>query len=384
MNNNKLSKSKSKSYSPSINRKLEIKKLQSLTLNNVNICNDLLKINLGTTDKPKCYNYDNKKVIKYLLNNLKSSKYLNPDYFIAPKQLYGNCWFNTMYVSFFFSDKGRKFFRFFRELMIKGEKVDGSKIEDIELRKLFFILNLFIEATYNQQRMNKTIKKNKLKKNKTKAAKKDKSLLYNKIRHLTNKLETNFFIKIIHDNLKNKNLIDNHNIPNIDESGNPIDFYKNIIKYLNYDTLKISRLNLFDNANVKNMLTNKFENYNIIPDIIVIDDLIQDINKNITKYDLEYEFYKNSNKYKYKLDSIILTNKSHFKPNTDSHFVSVCTINNKEYKFDGDSYSRLSRFKWKNIINKNVDWYFRENPKYETMKYNFTCGYKMMFYYRTK
>ena len=30
--------------------------------------------------------------------------------------------------------------------------------------------------------------------------------------------------------------------------------------------------------------------------------------------------------------------------------VSVLTINNEEYKFDGDSYSRLSKFKWKKLI----------------------------------
>ena len=56
--------------------------------------------------------------------------------------------------------------------------------------------------------------------------------------------------------------------------------------------------------------------------------------------------------------------------------------NNEEYKFDGDSYSRLSKFKWKNLINTNKDWVFLENPNYYPEKYNFTKGYKLMFYYR--
>ena len=55
-----------------------------------------------------------------------------------------------MFVTFFFSDKGRKFFRFFRELMIKGIKVDGTKIEDKKMRELFFIFNLLILVGKNK------------------------------------------------------------------------------------------------------------------------------------------------------------------------------------------------------------------------------------------
>ena len=59
---------------------------------------------------------------------------------LAPKQYHSNCWFNTMFVTFFFSDKGRKFFRFMRQLMITGEKNNGEKIPH-ELAKIFFIFN---------------------------------------------------------------------------------------------------------------------------------------------------------------------------------------------------------------------------------------------------
>ena len=34
------------------------------------------------------------------------------------------------------------------------------------------------------------------------------------------------------------------------------------------------------------------------------------------------------------------------------------------------------------MINKNIDWKFRENPKYYPELYNFTKGYKLFFYYR--
>ena len=85
----------------------------------------------------------------------------------------------------------------------------------------------------------------------------------------------------------------------------------------------------------------------------------------------------------YVLDSIIITNKDHFDPEANSHFVCVLTVNSQEYKFDGSSLSKLERFNWKKLINTNKNWQFKENSKYEPELYNFTKGYKIMFYYRS-
>ena len=375
------------SYSPSINKKLQVKSLRSLTKKNIYPCNNLLKINIGTKKKPNCQNFNNSKVKKLMLKNLKASKHLKPELFIAPKQLIANCWFNTMFVTFFFSDKGRKFFRFFRELMIKGVKVDGTKIEDKKLRELFFIFNLFIEASYNQgQNIKNKTKNNKLKKkiknNKTKNKKAQnkgllkKDNLYEKIKILTNNLQTNYLIKVIYERINNKIY---NSIPDVNDAGNPVNYYKALINYLNYDVLKILEMDIENNVNINYFINNKFEYINTIPDIIIINDM-----ESKSHYDNEY-YFKNilSNKsYLYKLDSIILTNKGFFKPKTNKHFVSVCTINKKGYKFDGDSYSRLSRFEWKDLINVNKDWDFVENKNYISEKYNFTKGYKILFYYR--
>ena len=356
-----------KSYSPSINKRLQVKSLRSLSKKNIYPCNDLLKINIGTRKKPNCKSYNNLKVKNLMLKNLKASKHLNPELFIAPKQLIANCWFNTMFVTFFFSDKGRKFFRFFRELMIKGEKYEGTKIEDNNLRKLFFILNLYIEASYNQN----NDKNNKLS-------------LYNQVKNLTNNLDTNFYIKEIYNNIIAKsNQYKKLDIPNIYEAGNPIDYYEALINYLDYNILKILRLNINSNINVKYLLDYKLKNYYVVPDIIILEDSIQSYSKNNTKYENYYNINIKNKNYNYVLDSIIITNKTFFKPKTNKHFVSVLTINDEQYKFDGDSYSRLSKFKWKNLININKDWDFIENPNYYPEKYNFTKGYKIMFYYRS-
>ena len=57
-----------------------------------------------------------------LLQNLASKNVQPVEDIIAPKQILSNCWFNTLYMIFFISDKGRKFFKFFRQLMIQGKK----------------------------------------------------------------------------------------------------------------------------------------------------------------------------------------------------------------------------------------------------------------------
>jgi hypothetical protein len=269
-----------------------------------------------------------------------------------------------MYVTFFFSDKGRKFFRFFRELMIIGRKLDNSPLPTT-IAKLFFILNLFIEASYNQTSKSHTF--------------------YNKITSLSNKMNTNYFIyhiyKIVKNDPKSINpniLINNNNkmydIPNIDEAGNPITYYEGILNYLNYNMLKFMKHKLVNKQPIAKVIQDSFN----IPDIIIIEDF-----QSNTVFETNYNFIDQSNKtHNYVLDSIILTNKDHFDPKANSHFVSVLTINKKSYKYDGSSTSKLEPFNWKKLINSNKNWSFKENPKYEPELYNFTKGYKILFYYR--
>jgi hypothetical protein len=275
-----------------------------------------------------------------------------------------------MFVSFFYSDKGRKFFRFFRELMITGKKLDSTLIPS-NMAKLLFILNLFIEASYNQN---------------------TKSLeLFKTLNALTNKLNTNFFIYHIYQIINNnQNSIDptilfNNNdklydIPNIKDAGNPLSYYETILKYLNYDTLKFMKQTFTTKLNVKETITRKFQSVsNIIPDIIIIEDF-----QSKSIYEISYKLLDEKNVvYNYALDSIIITNKDHFDPEANSHFVSVLTVNSQEYKFDGSSLSKLERFDWKKMINTNKNWNFKENKKYKPEAYNFTKGYKIMFYYRS-
>jgi len=353
-----------KSFSPNINKNLDIKQLKTLKNKSIRLCNNLLQINVGTIENPKCLNFNNILVKKFLLKNLMGSKHLDPLKFIAPKQLYSNCWFNTMFVVFFFSDKGRKFFIFFRNLMITGRKFDNTRLDDQELRKLLFIFNLYIEASYNQETFKNV---------------KNKEKLNIQLKELTYNLDTNFLIKKIYNRIKKISPFYSNNLPDIDEAGNPLEFYKTIMDYLNYDILNILNIdidieNIKKNKTIENILKLLFKKEH---DIIIFEDHESKID-----YNLEYELEVKGKKYKYKLDSIILTNKDHYNPKANSHFISVLTINKEYYKFDGSSYSKLSKFNWTNILNKNINFTFKENPSYYPEKYNFKYGYKILFYYR--
>jgi hypothetical protein len=362
---------KAKSFSPLINKKLLVHSLKTLEVQSIKLCDSLLKVNIKTKDKYVCKNYNDNEVKKILLHNLRASKHLDVSRFIPPIQLLSNCWFNTMYVAFFFSDKGRKFFRFFRELMIVGKKLDNSPLPKT-IAKLFFILNLFIEASYNQTSKSHTF--------------------YNKINSLSNKLNTNFFIFHIYKIIKkdpssiNPNiLISNSNkiydIPNINDAGNPLNYYQEILNYLNYNILKLMKHKLVSKKIIANVIQESFNSLSsaTIPDIIIIEDF-----ESGTLFETNYDFIDQTNKtHNYVLDSIILTNKDHFDPKANSHFVSVLTINKKSYKYDGSSTSKLEPFNWTKLINTNKDWSFKEKSIYQEELYNFTKGYKIMFYYRS-
>ena len=65
---------------------------------------------------------------------------------VAPKQAQSNCWFNSFFMVFFISDKGRKFTRYLRQIMIISTRLDASKLSS-SLKWPFFLLNKCIEAS---------------------------------------------------------------------------------------------------------------------------------------------------------------------------------------------------------------------------------------------
>lgn len=321
-----------RSFSPKINK--ELVSLKSIVASNIFKCKNLLETNVGS----RCLDYTSKEVKDKLLKNLRASKHLDCSKFIAPKQYNSNCWFNTLFVTFFFSDKGRKFFRFIRQLMISGKKVNGEEIPD-ELARVFFIFNKIIEASYNQD------------------GNTDYKLIAN--------YNTNYFIENIYDILLKKNIVTYKK----NQSGNPLEYYIAIIKYLNYNAVNIENIDISERNDFNN-IDKKIRNPEA-PEIIVVEIIDEDAVK-IDNRPIEFDISIQGKKHKYKLDAAIIRDIS------KQHFCSVLTCNNREYSFDGASYSRLSEYNWKDNINKSTKWGFEGH----TLKWNFMKGYQMLFYYK--
>jgi hypothetical protein len=340
-----------------------------------------IKVGVKKNGKLDCIRADNPKATKILLENLKASGNFNCALVTAPMQVKSNCWFNTMFMTFFVSDKGRKFFRFFRQLMIEGKQENGNKIRPDKLRQSFLLLNACIEASYNQTGTQEVM-------------------------DLAYKLDTNNIIVKIHNSMPKGKRVSA--IKDVDKSGNPLSFYRGIVNYLGNNSLKLESIEMtkdlsyllerrhgsFQWTTALGIPGNDLPDWgNEPPDIIAV--TIHDGEENnpggdsrlIDNRPLEFEFIADELKtgqykpvHKYVLDSVVI------RDTTAAHFCSLLTCNGEEKGFDGASLSRVSPFKWKQYINANKQWTFKgsnwNNKEGDPIWWNFRDGYQILFYYK--
>lgn len=380
-----------KSYSPLIHKQLQSLKTIERQHTDSTCKGTTVKIGVYKNGKDKCRNFKNIHAQAILLHNLSASKHVNPNLVVSPKQIKSNCWFNTMFMTFFISDKGRKFFKYFRQLMIQGRTINGNKIPQ-KLWHSFFLLNQAIES----------------------------SLSGNKV------MDTNTIIRSVYNNISSVNKY--NYISNVNDASNPHSYYLDIINYLGGNKVNPINICLFmryqqDNISKKDLFdfnyTNHILNYiynksnNMSTDIDIYSDLTIPEKKAALENEIvgtaDYEKYipdiliveslkniKLSNKhliilkiniagktYKYKLDSATVRDIG------GDHFSSLLTLEGKEYAFDGGSYKRLIPFKWKKHVNTNWNWQFEElqesiNKSPITMTWNFAKEYSALYYYRIK
>ena len=365
---------KNKSFSPKINRELVSlhpgthKTFFGCGLSLNNIKDEKLMVNVGTkivngAQQPNCVSFNSKKAKDFFLDNLRRINTINCNNIIAPLQIKSNCWFNTMFMCLFISDKGRKFFRFFRQLMIEGRLANGKAISSTKLKRGLFLLNACIEASYN-------------------ADDSKKALL----------MDTNNVIKLVYESIPKKSKKDYNWIRNVGEAGNPYYFYSHIIHYLGINAIKMGAVDrnhvsyIYEHSTkgldvpINNELNYLFRNNylfkDVAPDICVI--TVTDETSNIYKSS-EFTIARDSEKITYRLDSIIIRNTE------KEHFACVLTCNGEEKAFDGASIGRLRNFSWKSRINENLNWTFSYGQTfshYGDMRWNFMNGYQMLFYYR--
>lgn len=331
------------SYSPSINKELvSLKSVQRKQLFN---CNNerafLLKapLKIGVPDKSgkkTCYPYDDPVAKKYMLKNLKANKHINPNQVVPPIQELANCWFNTMFVSLFISDKGRKFFHFLRQMMIEGKQKGGNLVPNV-LKDGFALFNYAIDAC----------------------------LTGNKYAYILN---TNAIIQQIYNSVPEEYKDKYYYIRDVDEAGNPIRYYLSLINYLgnrNLPVLFVQDCNVNWQFQVQSKIVGR------LPDVIILEFFNDDdptTNKE-TSFTL--------NEAKYSLDSCII------RDTAQNHFSSLLTCEKKEMAYDGMSFHRLTYMDWKDKINTDFKWQFKgSEDEGRLLTWNFAKGYYMLIYYR--
>lgn len=335
------------SYRPSINRELvSLKTLPKLKLYDCNIkeafnLKEPLKIGIpGYFYGKKCFDYDSPQAKQYLLSNLKANKHINIHQVIPPAQYLSNCWFNSMFVTFFISDKGRIFFHFLRQLMIEGKQQNGIKIPT-ELRNAFALLNFGIDA----------------------------SIQGNKFAYI---MDTNAIIKKIYLSIHNH--FQGEYIVNIDEASNPLLYYMEIIKYLKNNSLNLIYVNTANHL-WKEQINKQIKFIKKLPHIIVLEFFEKEAIFN--KKPLSFKL----NEATYVIDSAVVRDIS------KRHFCAMITIDNQQIGYDGVSHHKLIHLLWKDKLNSNFNWGFPgtlEKTDGLDMKWNFTKSYQLLFYYRVE
>ena len=360
-NKKNIAKLGKRSFSPSINRVLSIKNKKLFKRSNKKtkkikkIFDKRCKNNeIYFKNKQLCKNYKSRESQKLMLKNLEASMIVrNPNIIVAPKQYQSNCWFNTMFMTLFVSDKGRKFFKYFRDLMITGKRVtDKNKIVNVpsKLHNTLFLLNKMIDMTLQGSLGNN---------------------------------DTNDVIRGIFNNIPSSN---HGMLVKTGQASNPLDFYFSLMNYLNDKRIRIELLTIdtdYTQSNIISIINLFIENKKSIstkyklPHIIVLE-YFDSSSKNKTDTPQNFSLIENNKKITYKLDSSVVRNTERH------HFCSTLTINGKEFGFDGISYHRLNRFNWKKVINLNKNWTFKgsTNTGKDKILWNFRNSYQLLFYYR--
>lgn len=337
------------SYSPTINK--ELVKLTTAQREPLYDCNndaafklkEPLKISIpGLIYGRNCYKYDTTQAKRFLLKNLAANKHVNPRKIVPPAQIQANCWFNAMFVCFFVSDKGRKFFHFFRQLMIEGKQNDGTIIPS-KLRDAFALLNFGIDAVLSGN-----------------------SYAY--------QLNTNSIIHQIYSAIPASYKQVTPFLTDVGLAGNPLLYYISIINYLNNKSILV--LFLRDvNGEWKKTLENVMKEIKHLPHIVVL----EIFDENATSFNKKPIIFKIGNE-RYKLDSAVV------RDDKKQHFCAMINAEGEEMAYDGMSFHRLISLNWKNKLNDaNFNWRFEGSKDYDgrLLEWNFTKCYQLLMYYRT-
>jgi len=338
---------KPQSFSPNVNKVIDSLKSISphLEIGLKECPEDKLYVKTAS-GKEKCVGLKSKIAQTYMIDNLLSKKPIDCDKIIAPKQKLSNCWFNSFFMVYFISDKGRKFFRYLRLAMITGKLPNGTSVAP-KLRMPLLILNKYIES----------------------------ALIGRNASHsLATLMDTNVVIRRVARALGKSNL-KKYDIAKTKQAGNPISFYEGLIQYLKSNELVTVTMTVrnMPNKKVSNAAIVKILESRPLVEYFILDRFSEEYKNNSWTIPQKYKVEKNGVTYTYVLDSAVV------RDTKKQHFSAYITCNGKSFAFDGESFARMTPFEWKKKLNKNTQWRFAE--QYETY-FNFQQAYFMLFYYR--
>ena len=299
-----------------------------------------------------------------MLSKLDSKRPIDCKKIVAPRQLLANCWFNAMFMAFFVSDKGRKFFQAFRALMIQGKHMNGETISG-KLHAAFFRLNMAIEACLGSSSVGN-------------------------LRDIALRMDTNSIIQKIYNAIpseyRNRTDIKRKGVP-----GNPILYYQGIINYLGNETVSML---IVESHNYREGSGKDWHSYaeakmqeigGKLPDIVVLEFMDEKSSNRPFRADersnkpADFFLSDGDKSGEYRLDSAIV------RDNRKKHFCSLITCSREQFGFDGMSFSRLTPFKWKGLINKEKTWAFSgSNSDGKPLQWSFRNGYQLLLYYRQR
>lgn len=345
-------------YTPSINKYLLDQK--TVSPNIVQGCPLAdIQVKLGNGLR-QCLPWDSVEAKKLMLDNLRSKTPTKCKEIVAPKQFKSNCWFNSFFMIFFISDKGKKFNKWLRQTMITGKVTDtGNMIgRDIvaKLRLPLFILNKYIDASIRNS---------------------------HDTTNFANVMDTNDIINLVNNAIgEDENSgEDGTLIAPVDKPSNPMRFYKGLYNAIGGDPMSWTRLTVGGDSkrsDISNFYS-KLSQSAVVSRIskmiyIEIDDAPSSTFIKPVEFTVDMiEAGKNYN-CTYKLDSAVLRDVD------KEHFSSYITCNGKGFGSDGDAVNRLQSFDWKKRLNKSGEWKLaKEYPTY----FDFTEGYQMLVYYLT-
>lgn len=343
--NGKLGSLKSKSYSPTINRgDITIK-----DATNVFVKCKKYELSIPKNGKRKCYPWNSEESKNVLLNNLMVKK-IDPNKLIIPKQDRGNCWFNTLFMCFFISDKGRKFTRYIRKTMITGELPNSNNKIDKNFHKNLWIFNKFIEISlrgrYFMSRWHGSVK-------------------------------TNIIIKDLYEYMKSKKM----RVSKVGEGGHPINYFSTIINslfYLNENPVNFLKITSHSKEKYQKVIGDYTKNKKLHYFSLSIH------RKNQFKKEKTIKVYSEMEKkvIKYELDSAVMVDNEN-----DEHAMCFFTINKKGHGFDAECINSIYTVDWKKHINLDKNFNSGNGKCWvsgfsKSARFNFMDSMQMLNYYR--